>query len=306
MKYIQPLKMLMVAAAIATPLCLIVSVPAFAAKPVKETVCNVGSPPYLSILSAVADTNCDSINVPAGTYYEHVTIGSTSPPTARNVTIRGAGPGSTIVDGGNSGSVFIVHNSTVTLKGMTITNGLATGPYPNGGGIGSAFSTLTVKDCLITGNHAPGLTGKPGRGGGLHSVYGTLIVKDSTITNNSAASGGGINGGASPNVITVMDSVIADNEATEQGGGIISITSGTVPGAVTVKDTTITRNDAGKEGGGIYVTNTTLTVKDSTITDNAANQVGDSYQGGGIYLANSTLTVKDSTITGNTPNNIYP
>jgi len=186
MKYIQPLKMLMVAAAIVTPIYLMAPIPSLAAKPVKVTVCNVGSPPYLSIQDAVDDHNCHSINVPAGIFYENVTIGSST--DHRDITIRGVGPDSTIVDGDGSkrippalpAPVFAVGWSTVTLKGMTITGG-ETPPSsrPNGGGISNVHSTLTVKDCLITGNDAST------EGGGIYISNTTLTVKDSTISGNS-------------------------------------------------------------------------------------------------------------------------
>jgi len=275
MKHTNGLKMLAVATAIAMPFCLMAPAPLLAAKPVKETVCNVGNPAYPTILSAVADTNCDSINVPAGTFGENVSIG-------RDVTIRGAGPGSTIINGGDNGPVFAVGWSTVTLKGMTIIGGKTppSSRRPNGGGISSVYSTLTVKDCLITGNEALAL------GGGIQSIFGTLIVKDSIITDNTATSGGGIWGAGSANVVIVIDSVIADNEATSthasvppefsgRGGGILcfNTTPGGAPCMVTVKDSRITGNEATTEGGGIYISNTTLTVKDSTITDNTPDQI---------------------------------
>jgi len=313
MKHINRLKMLMVAAAIVTPIYLIVSVPAFAAKPVKVTVCNVGSPPYLSIQDAVDDHNCDSINVPAGTFYENVTIGSST--DHRDITIRGAGPGSTIISGGGSDRVFAIESSTVTLKGMTITGGTSPrAQFPNGGGIAVFGVTLTVKDCLITGNKAPDyfvtscIPDTPsyfrciGQGGGIGAAQSTVFVTDSFITENSATYGGGLRV-AGIGALTVTDSVIEGNRASNdgglgQGGGIYG--NATSLGTMTIKDSLITENIADTQGGGIYVNSRALTLKDSTITHNEATQ------GGGIYLSSSTLTVKDSTITDNTPDQIAP
>jgi predicted outer membrane repeat protein len=168
----------------------------------------------------------------------------------------------------------------VTLKGMTITHG--TGPgvssvHRNGGGITSAYTDLTVKDAVVSGNSAFG------NGGGISFVYGSLTVKDSVITNNTAeaypdrpgvvAGGGGLRGGGVPNVLVVVDSVIAGNVSWGQGGGIITVSS-PGSGALVVKDCLIIDNEAkdikgiGVEGGGIYVDGTPLTVKDSDITDN--------------------------------------
>jgi hypothetical protein len=110
-----------------------------------------------------------------------------------------------------------------------------------------------------------------------------LTVKDSVITNNTAeaypdrpgvvAGGGGLRGGGVPNVLVVVDSVIAGNVSWGQGGGIITVSS-PGSGALVVKDCLIIDNEAkdikgiGVEGGGIYVDGTPLTVKDSDITDN--------------------------------------
>jgi len=321
MNRIQPLKMLMVAAAIVTPIYLMALTPSLAAKPVKVAACNVGSPSYPTILSAVVDTNCDSINVPAGTFRENVAILDFD----RDVTIRGAGPGSTIVDGSNrEAPVFAFTNPdlstnpvphAITLKGMTITGGTSPrAQFPNGGGIAVFGVTLTVKDCLITSNKAPDyfvpscIPDTPsyfrciGQGGGIGAAQSTVFVTDSIITENSATYGGGLRV-AGIGSLTVTDSVIEGNRASNdgglgQGGGIY----GNAPslGTMTIKDSLITENIAGTQGGGIYVNSRALTLKDSTITHNEATQ------GGGIYLSSSTLTVKDSTITDNTPDQIAP
>jgi len=183
MKYIQPLKMLMVAAAIVTPIYLVAPTPSFAAKPMP--VCIVGHS-HATIQLAVDDTSCEFINVPEGTFQENVYID-----LRRDITIRGSGPDSTIVDGSNTEApVFWFQNNewtltnqvphAITLKGMTITGG--TSPrllHPNGGGISMYGNTLTVKDCLITGNDAST------EGGGIYISNTTLTVKDSTISGNS-------------------------------------------------------------------------------------------------------------------------
>jgi hypothetical protein len=251
--------------------------PLLAEKPSKPHPCIVGHT-HGTIQSAVDDARCAAINVPEGTFYENVIIN-------REVTVRGAGPDSTIVDGNGSGPVFnLVGTPTirfaVTLKGMTITHGTGPGElstHRNGGGITSAYADLTVKDAVVAGNSAFG------NGGGISFVYGSLTVKDSVITNNTAmayypdrpgvAGGGGLRGGGVPNTLVVVDSVIAGNVSWGQGGGIITVS---LPdsGALVVKDCLITDNEAkdmkglGYNGGGIYVDGTSLTVKDSEITDN--------------------------------------
>jgi predicted outer membrane repeat protein len=171
-------------------------------------------------------------------------------------------------------------------------------------------STLTVKDCLITGNAAPDYPSACtpgsdpaclGQGGGIGAAQSTVFVTDSIITENSATYGGGLRV-AGIGALTVTDSVIGGNTASNaarlgQGGGIY----GSAPPlwAMTVKDSLITDNTADTQGGGIYVNSRALTIKDSSIFNNTAGT-----NGGGIYLNSSTLTVKDSTTTPNTPNDI--
>ena len=310
MKHIQSLKILMVAAAVAAPICLMVSVPAFAAKP--KPVCIVGHS-HSSIQDAVNDYNCHSINVPAGTFKENVVI-------MHDVEIRGAGPDSTTIDGSNKAApVFLVSHMdyqnpiAITLKGITITGG--TSPralHPNGGGISTYGAGLTVKDCVITKNRALDFFTVPctsvsdqiclGQGGGIGAAHSTVIVTDSIITENTATFGGGLRV-AGIGALTVKDSVIESNTASNvgrlgQGGGIW----GYAPpvGSMTVKDSLINDNMADTQGGGIYVSNRTLTIKDSDIVNNTAGT------GGGIYRTNSALTIKDSTITGNSLPQIAP
>ena len=138
--------------------------------------CHVPSSAYTTIQAAVnAATTCATINMAAGTYTENVLIDHA-------VTIRGEGQGSTIVNGGGSGTVFTITSGTVTIKGVTIQNGLGS----LGGGI---FNT------------------------------GTLTVKNSLIADNRADLGGGI---VNFGMLTVQNSTIADNQASENGGGLLN------------------------------------------------------------------------------------
>jgi nitrous oxidase accessory protein NosD len=87
--------------------------------PASAAPCHVPSSAYPTIQAAVNDPSsppCATINVAAGTYIEGVVI-------QRDVTIRGEGQESTIVDGNQSGGMFRIDNGTVTIKGVTIQNG---------------------------------------------------------------------------------------------------------------------------------------------------------------------------------------
>jgi len=72
-----------------------------------------------------------TINVAAGTYTENDTTSSSS---LNSLTIAGAGASTSTVNGNQGGSVFTVNAGTVTISGLTVTNGMAS----HGGGIDNA------------------------------------------------------------------------------------------------------------------------------------------------------------------------
>jgi filamentous hemagglutinin family protein len=156
----------------------------------------------------------------------------------KNVTVRGAGAGTTTVSGNNAVRGFNVGaGSTVTLDGMSIVKGRST---THGGGIFNK-GTLIVSNSAISGNFAQSF------GGGILSDAGTLTVSNSTISGNSTqASGGGIynyNNGT----LTVNNSTISGNSVPVNGGGIRH----TGNGIFNISNSTVTNNTAGGIGGGI-------------------------------------------------------
>ena len=84
-----------------------------------------------------------TINVAGGTTANPATyteINAFDASSLNSLTIAGAGASTTTVNGGGAGSVFTVNSGTVTISGLTVTNGMA---GLNGGGIDNA-GTLTV------------------------------------------------------------------------------------------------------------------------------------------------------------------
>ncbi len=128
----------------------------------------------------------------------------------KNLTISGPGPHG-IISGNNTSRVFhITPGLTVTLDGLTITNGAASQdpddfPADAGGGIFSDHAKLSANNCTLTGNAAS-------FGGAIfsNSIDGgsaSLTINNTTITNNSANyAGGGIFAGG--------DSLMARLQAT--------------------------------------------------------------------------------------------
>lgn len=250
---------------------------------------------YTTIQSALDDPLCEIIDISAGTYNENLSLF-----LDRNVELRGAGRGSTIVDGGAVDEVLRVagDNSAflITARDMTLQNGTQgavnasiyvhmrlqnvavvnnNGPVPlnNGGGVANS-GWMTISFSLIADNDVTGT----GDGGGGIGNTGNMFVENSVIENNMA----GTNGGGIHNIrnLTVVDSVVQNNFAAAGGGGIhhsLSFSN------LLLTRTQILDNGA-NSGGGLYVTNGRARVFDSTIAGNVANS-----EGGGAYHYNGDV-----------------
>jgi CSLREA domain-containing protein len=217
----------------------------------------------------------------------------------KSVTISGPGASQLTVQrntatGANRFRIFdIVSGVTVTMSGLTVSNGVLNGTANNheGGGIFNA-GTLTVANSTISGNTGTGLANNAG--GGLSNA-GTLTITNSTISGNFAdnnASGGGIH---NTGTLTVANSTISGNTAnnsTPGGGGIMNEGPATITNSTISGNTVI--NSSGGKGAGIYNVSGSLTLTNCTVSGNN----GDTGFGGGIEN-DGTLTVVNSTISGN-------
>ena len=242
----------------------------------------------------------------------------------KDVIVSGPGANHLAVDGNAQSRVlFINAGKTVTISGLTITNGNVTNDW--GGGISNVHGTLTVSNCIISGNSRGGILNDEGAltvgnctisgnsGGGIFSGtspsgVATLTITNSTISGNSAAiyGGGILNAGSGSAMLTITDSTISGNSA-DYGGGICNVTGGSQGGAaiVTLSNSTVNDNSAVGDGGGIYNSagrglHASLTVENSTISNNSTNG-----NGGGVYNAaggtfgGADVTVINSTLSAN-------
>jgi hypothetical protein len=198
----------------------------------------------------------------------------------KDLILIGPGPNQLAVNGNHASRVFHITNATVSISGLTITNGNSA---DGGGGIYSDRSTLTISNSTLSGNSATSAGG-----GILNSSAGsiaTLTLIDSILSANwSGNQGGGIyNNGAYFGIatLTVKGSTLSGNSATNGGGGVYN-TGFSGNGVVRVTATTISSNSAVSGiGGGICNYGTmgevTLTMVGSTLCGNSASS------GGGIY-----------------------
>ena len=116
------------------------------------TVTNTNDSGAGSLRQAIADAvNGDTIEFGVtGT----ITLMTSELLVNKNVTLNGPGSDNLTVDGNHASRVFHVSGGvTATIAGLTITNGSAS---DWGGGIYNDPSVLTVNNCTIAGNFAPG------------------------------------------------------------------------------------------------------------------------------------------------------
>ncbi|RLC48584.1 MAG: hypothetical protein DRH70_00725 [Candidatus Coatesbacteria bacterium] len=161
------------------------------------------SAPWKTISHALANIGSASQGQPATLLiasgnYSASANGETFPLEVKSyVTMVGMGPESTVLDAGLSAAhVILVQDAqSVTIERMALTQGAATGDWPDacGGGICAINSEITVRDCKIYGNSAT-VSGKHGAGAGIY-LYGDcspLIDNCQFVLNTASAGGAGI------------------------------------------------------------------------------------------------------------------
>jgi hypothetical protein len=237
-----------------------------------------------------------------------ITLTSGELDLTKNLTIQGPGAGQLTISGTGSTSttqhgrktttttrsrVFeIAQNATVTLSGLTISNGnglassSSVAPGDDYGGGILNHGTLTVSSCTVSGSSAT-------YGGGIYNGGGTVTVSSSTLSGNLAyyAGGGIYNGGGT---VAVSGSTLSGNQAYDDGGALFN------DGTLMVSGCTVSGNVA-YYGGGIWNSGT-ATLTTSTLSNNAARALVQSYpfftEGGGI-CNHGTLVLSGCTVTGN-------
>ena len=264
-----------------------------------------------SLRQALADANDgDTINFDPALNGRNISLTSAELVVDKDVIINGPGPNLLGVFRSSNAYFRIFHvmpNSTVTIAGLTMSNGA--GAQQGGGGIFNDHATLTIEGCALQNSFAL----QYNSGGGVYNDgsggSATLTILNSSISGNGAYyAGGGIyndaqNGGSA--TMSIMNSTIDFNFAAYngfpfgggEGGGIYNDV-----GIVTITNSVVSNNSAGVSvefpvgtGGGISNYGT-LTITNSTITSNQVYLVG-----GGIGNA-GTLTITNSTISGNSAN----
>jgi len=199
--------------------------------------------------TGVSPTLCDGdiIEVTPGTYSENLQILDVSP---RIVGV--AGPGLTIIDGGDNGRVVNMERTSATLESFTITGG------------------DTASEVLQ-------------EGAGVRVFYGTdVVLRDLIVEDNYASVAGGIDLN-NPQDVQVLDSIIRDNYAEDgvaknAGGVRVKAVGGAGGGTLLFDGVQIEDNIAGNQDGGLRIevgsSLITVVIRDSTLVGNYAVNTG--------------------------------
>jgi hypothetical protein len=279
------------------------------------TVTNTNDSGPGSLRQALADANDgDTIN-----FAVTGTIGLTTGEllVTSSITISGPGAENLAVDGNAKSRVFhIASSQSVTISGLTIANGHAS---DTGGGIYNDHASLTLSNCVVTGNSAPFYFGGGIHNDGTNQSLATLQINNSLITNNS---GGGIYNDAiqaGTATLVITDSTLSNNGPEAINNDAWSCTfCGNGTTSVQITNSSITGNgraiysDTGRQNCGgecpttISVTNSTISgngdgVNNSTLSDTVVSNSTISDNGSGIYNNNGAIaaSVYNTTMSNN-------
>src|SRR5689334_471177 len=266
-----------------------------------------------SLRGAVAFANLNpgtTINVPAGTY--NLTISGAGEGFSgnnsigdvdikgNNTSIVGAGAATTIIHQTTAGDRVVEVNPNLdanfitSISGVTISGGTESTGVGGGGIIsGSIGNTLTLSNCVISGNSATGV-GTFG-GGGVSHEGGTLTISGCTFSGNSSSGSGGAVGYTagdplirtpSTGALVVTGSTFSGNTSSSSasGGGALDLFNFNLgSGTYSVSTTSFSGNSASAgRGGAIIIESGPATVTTSSLSANTA-----AILGGAIYNSGS-------------------
>jgi hypothetical protein len=209
-----------------------------------------------------------------------------------DVSIVGPGLDKLTVDAQSATEVFSIESGvTATLRGITISGGLAEAIY-RAGGVTANNATVTLDRVRVTGNYSVFYSA------GISAIGGSLTLLNSTVDGNYGDYHGGV---SASGALTVRGSTISGNVGVDGAGGIAF--SGSQ--ALLIANSTISGN-SGNLAGGLSITGSgTHAIVNSTITNNVS-----SYSGGLAASGSSAVVTVHNTIiaenrlTDDSPNDI--
>jgi len=242
----------------------------------------INSSPTIKNTSVTGNTPVGATSGGAGIYIDNGSPVIDTCQITQNTAVGQSGGGVYIT--GAAGGVIIT-NSDVSFNEATTTGGI----YLSNVGIQTTVTGSTIRSNNSTG----------GDGGAFYVNNSSLLINTSQIiTNTALASGGGIYIAGAAADVSITDSTIggsAANKNTSATAGAIYF-SGPSTGSLSITNSDISYNEATNTGG-IYLDNvsTETTVAGSTINYN--NSTGN--DGGAFYLFNSLLRIANSSVDNN-------
>ena len=176
---------------------------------------------HISLRSAIqaanSGSNSDTIILPAGTIT--LTIAGANEDNAAtgdldirsNLTIKGKGAGSSVIDGNNLDRVFQILGGKVSITGVTIEHGRA---LAGGGGLLNGGGKVTLTNVTLENNVVFGLDGADGVNG---SAGGAIGNAGGSGVNGTDAEGGAIMNASGS--LTLVNAFISTNQARAGNGG---------------------------------------------------------------------------------------
>ncbi len=200
---------------------------------------------YADLDTAIASVvSSYTVVVAAGTWPLHASL------DGRSITIQGAGPDDTVLDGEGTGRVLDApSNEDLVLRDLTLTGGLS----EEGGGIRMLGGDLTLEGVALRHNQAV-------TGGAVFMLDGQLTATDVHITDNTSIRyGGGIY--IEDGIVDVAGALFANNHAIELNGGALYAKS-----CDTDVHNSIFHDNGASYGGGLMVQSTSSEPKLATLT----------------------------------------
>jgi hypothetical protein len=180
---------------------------------------------------------------------------------------------------GDGGALHIEDNVHVSLRRCRVQSNVAN----VGGGVHSYRAPLDIRDSIIEDNQAVD-DGVGGFGGGV----GGQSVNVSAPPRRPAS-------------ILLSKTVVRNNSAVVGGGVFIQgdFLAGTPNGILNIEDSLVDNNQAGTQGGGIKVDHADFAITRSHVLRNRVLGGGLTFGGGLVTAAGSATTITNSTFAGN-------
>lgn len=215
---------------------------------------NTGNGSLRSVLSKLATShdNSNTITFKSGLNgIIHLT--SPLPEITKSVSINGPGANKIKITA-PVGGAFDVVAGVVNVSGLTI---------EGRGGDASAIvrnqaALLSIEECVITSKSSSNQTGL------INEVAGTTLLTSSSVVNNSGLGNGG--GILNQGTLTILNSTLANNSATQGGALYNELTATTI-----ITNSTVADNSADTTGGGIYNDNGSVSLGNTIVARNVGS-----------------------------------